>query len=110
MRLAARFAVGADWQSAIVFKPAFLDKPIKPGQRETHLMRHVFDKPGNYALQVKLTSDSDVLDADDARSLVVTVKDTIPVLLVNGKPAADRAALATRRGPPSPMGPGPKGE
>src|SRR5262249_49091530 len=42
-----------------------------------------FPSPGDYAAQVKLDNDS--LEPDDARSAVVTVKNAVPVMLVNGK-------------------------
>lgn len=53
-----------------------------------------FPKAGTYAVQVKLQS-ADKLDVDDSRTVVVTVKDKIPVLLVNGKLAPDRFENAT---------------
>jgi Aerotolerance regulator N-terminal/von Willebrand factor type A domain len=46
-----------------------------------------FPTPGTYVVQVKL--DTDPLELDNVRSLVLTVKETIPVLIVNGKPAPD---------------------
>jgi hypothetical protein len=52
-----------------------------------------FPGPGTYAVQVKL--EADALEQDDTRTVVVTVRDTIPVLLVNGKAAADRYERAT---------------
>src|SRR5205823_5660436 len=52
-----------------------------------------FTSPGEYVVQVK--TDSDALDLDNVRSLVVTVRESVPVLLVNGKPAADRDDQAT---------------
>jgi Mg-chelatase subunit ChlD len=45
-------------------------------------------EPGPHLLQVKL-SDSDDLSADDVRTLAVEVRESIPCLLVNGKPASD---------------------
>src|SRR5262249_18150321 len=64
-----------------------------PGRGEAAVtFRHAFSTPGDYAVQVRLEADD--LGPDDRRSAVVTVKDRIPVLLVNGKPAArvlDRA-------------------
>jgi hypothetical protein len=45
----------------------------------------LFTSPGEFAVQVRIEHDE--LEVDDARSLVVTVKDTVPVMLVNGKPA-----------------------
>lgn len=45
-----------------------------------------FPKAGDYVLQARI--EPDALDLDDTRSLTVTVKDAVPVLLVNGKPTA----------------------
>src|SRR5262249_61950159 len=52
-----------------------------------------FTAPGEYVVQVK--TEGDALDLDNVRSLVVTVRESVPVLLVNGKPAADRDDQAT---------------
>jgi hypothetical protein len=46
-----------------------------------------FRDPGQYVLQVRIGSDD--LRLDDSRSLAVTVRDTIPVVVVNGKPSPD---------------------
>lgn len=54
---------------------------------------HTFLTPGEYVVQVRI--ESDVLDVDNARSLVTTVKESIPILLINGKPSADRDEEAT---------------
>jgi hypothetical protein len=48
---------------------------------------------GEYVVQVRI--ESDALEVDNARSLVTSVKESIPVLLINGKPAADRDSEAT---------------
>jgi hypothetical protein len=48
---------------------------------------YTFTAAGDYAVQVRVAGDA--LEVDDSRSAVVTVKDHIPVLLVNGKPAAE---------------------
>lgn len=66
---------------------------VKAGERATLTFGYKFTKPGTYAIQVRL--DNDDLEPDDLRSVVVPVKDTIPVLLVNGKPAPDRFDQAT---------------
>jgi hypothetical protein len=42
-----------------------------------------FPGPGDYVIQVRL--ENDALDLDDTRSAVVTVRSTLPVMLVNGK-------------------------
>ncbi len=47
-----------------------------------------FTSPGEYVIQVRLGTDdapADDLAPDDVRSAVVTVKDQVPVMLVNGK-------------------------
>jgi len=54
---------------------------------------HKFALPGDYAVQVRLEPDH--LEPDDARTLIVTVKDTLPVMLVNGKPAVEEYDRAT---------------
>jgi hypothetical protein len=55
--------------------------------------KYKFPAPGEYVLQVQVQHDG--LELDDLRSAVVTVKNTIPVLLVNGKPAAELFDRAT---------------
>src|SRR5262245_29992992 len=49
--------------------------------------QHRFREPGDHVLQVRV--DNDLLPPDDARTLAVKVRDTIPVVLVNGQPAVD---------------------
>ncbi len=66
---------------------------LPPNGRKEVFFTHKFATPGTYALQVKLEGDE--LEPDDARAVIVTVKDTIPVLLVNGKAAADPYDRAT---------------
>ncbi|MFN4259910.1 MAG: VWA domain-containing protein [Gemmataceae bacterium] len=67
---------------------------VPPGRHGvTVSFEHKFTTPGDYVLQARL--DGDALELDDQRAVVVTVKDEVPVLLVNGKPAAklyDQAA------------------
>jgi Aerotolerance regulator N-terminal/von Willebrand factor type A domain len=46
-----------------------------------------FREPGQYVIQVRVAEDA--LRLDDTRSLVVHVRDTIPVMVVNGKPSPD---------------------
>jgi hypothetical protein len=46
-----------------------------------------FPAPGEYVVQVQV--ENDALDLDDTRSVVVTVKKDVPVLLVNGKPSGE---------------------
>jgi hypothetical protein len=52
-----------------------------------------FRAPGDYAVQVRL--DHDALDLDDTRTIIIRVKDQVPVMLVNGKPAAELYDQAT---------------
>ena len=59
-----------------------------PGTVKNVTLKYKFPAPGTYVVQVKL--DPDPLELDNVRSLVLTVKETIPVLIVNGKPAPDR--------------------
>lgn len=66
---------------------------IGPGQSTTISFSHKFTIPGEYALQVRLESDR--LEVDDMRTVTVSVKDTVPVLLVNGKPAVEPFQRAT---------------
>jgi hypothetical protein len=67
---------------------------IRAGDRVSVAFKYKFPEPGTYAVQVKLSED--VLELDNVRTVIVTVKDTIPVMIVNGKAAAldryDRAS------------------
>src|SRR5262249_26627493 len=46
-----------------------------------------FREPGDHVLQVRV--DGDLLPLDDSRRLAVKVRDTVPVVSVNGQPAVD---------------------
>ncbi len=52
-----------------------------------------FPAAGTYAVQVRVEEDD--LPADDGRTVIVTVRDNVPTLLVNGKPATDPFKEAT---------------
>src|SRR5262249_48656381 len=52
-----------------------------------------FRLPGDYLVQVRL--EKDALDLDDTRAVMVTAKDNVPVMLVNGKPAVELYDQAT---------------
>ena len=66
-----------------------------------------FPTPGDYVIQVRIDKstpkdndpdagkETDALDLDDLRTIVVTVKKDVPVLLVNGKPSGDPFDQAT---------------
>jgi hypothetical protein len=66
----------------------------KRGQQTVVTFTHKFPSPGDYVVQVQAAHDG--LEVDDVRSAVVTVKDTVPVMLVDGKSNAgqlyDRAS------------------
>lgn len=66
---------------------------VNPGESATVTFPYKFPAAGDYAIQVRL--EGDALELDDVRSAVVTVKDTVPVMLVNGKPAAELYDRAT---------------
>ena len=66
---------------------------LAPGETATAVFSHRFDAPGEYAVQVR--SESDSLELDDVRTAILSVRDSVPVLLVNGKPAAERDEQAT---------------
>jgi len=57
-------------------------KKVTPGPN-TFSFTYKFTAPGDYVLQVRL--DNDALPLDDTRSAVVTVKENVPVMLVDGK-------------------------
>jgi hypothetical protein len=72
-------------------------------------MPYRFTSSGDYVVQVRLGGDA--LELDDVRSATVRVKDEVPVVLVNGKPAVDpwdqgtewlRLALNPFEGRPAP--------
>ncbi len=66
---------------------------IKPADTRKISFRHRFTEPGTYVVQVRV--DEDELPVDDSRSVVLTVRKTIPAMLVNGKPSVDRFETAT---------------
>lgn len=72
---------------------------VRPGDRVAINFGHKFNAAGLHVVQVRLLGDEvgadgasapDSLDADNVRSLVVPVRETVPVMLVNGKSAVDR--------------------
>jgi len=60
---------------------------VAPGTSVAVTIAHTFRELGDVAVQVRL--DNDALPLDDVRSLVVRVRETVPVIVVNGKPAVD---------------------
>lgn len=57
---------------------------LEPGETESILFTHVFDRPGSHVIEARLDDDS--LRADNTAAAAVTVVDRIPVLLVTGDP------------------------
>jgi hypothetical protein len=66
---------------------------LEHGQPTPVSFKYSFPRPGDYVLQVQ--AQHDALELDDQRAAVVTVRDTVPVLLVNGKPATELYDRAT---------------
>ena len=67
---------------------------VEPGSRTITFDKFKgFPTPGTYAVQVRIGEDA--LEQDNSRSVIITVRDTIPILLVNGKASADRFERAT---------------
>ena len=75
---------------------------MQPGESQTQRLgrgpnnvsfKHHFTSPGEYVVQVRL--DGDALDLDDTRSVIVSVRERVPVLLVDGKTAPDPFDRAT---------------
>ncbi|HWG43502.1 MAG TPA: VWA domain-containing protein [Gemmataceae bacterium] len=62
-------------------------KQVKRGEAMPVTFAYKFPAPGDYVLVVQVAHDD--LEVDDMRSAVVTVKNTVPVMLVNGKPAVE---------------------
>jgi hypothetical protein len=72
---------------------------IPAAGQATATFQHRWDAPGNYALEVRLAAD--LLDIDNHRYLALPVKQSLDVLVVDGKPgsgqftgAGDYVALA----------------
>src|SRR5262249_5373367 len=65
---------------------------LQPGPNVVNFS-HKFSVPGDYVLQVRVAND--VLELDDTRSVVLTVKENVPVMPVNGRPAVELYDRAT---------------
>ncbi len=68
-------------------------KQVKHGEATPVAFTYKFPSAGDYVLVVQVAHDD--LEVDDMRSAVVTVKNTVPVMLVNGKPAVEAFDRAT---------------
>jgi hypothetical protein len=67
---------------------------LAPGEKREVPFPVKFTEAGVHVVQVKVEGDS--VPADNVASMVLTVRETIPVLLVNGKQAADPFDTATQ--------------
>jgi hypothetical protein len=65
---------------------------VRAGQQSNVSFTHRFPEAGTYVVQVRIEPDD--LPVDDSRSLVVTVRDRIPVLIVDDSP--DRELIKER--------------
>jgi hypothetical protein len=65
---------------------------LAPGENTLNFP-YKFTAPGEYAVQIRM--ESDALELDDTRSAIIRVKENVPVMLVNGKPAAELYDRAT---------------
>jgi hypothetical protein len=70
----------------------FVSAPAGQPAEPVHF-EYRFPAKGDYVVQVRL--ERDALPLDDVRSAVVSVKDTVPVMLVNGRPEPDPYSTAT---------------
>jgi len=82
---AGRVAPGDEPFAPRVLRQELVDLPA--GGSATLSVPVEFRSPGDFRMEVRL--EPDALEADDRRSLAVTVRETLPVLIVNGRPAAD---------------------
>jgi hypothetical protein len=57
---------------------------LERGKETNHTFAYKFPAPGEYVVQAQVDNDS--LPLDDTRTIVVSVRKELPVLLVNGKP------------------------
>jgi hypothetical protein len=65
--------------------------PLAPGSRQEVTFSSLQRTPGSHAVEVRVeAAAADVLPEDDARYLSVEVSDSVPVLLVDGRPGPTR--------------------
>lgn len=71
---------------------------LEPGESETVKFSHHFKKAGSHVVTARVTIGDDLAD-DDTRSIVLNAVEKLPVLIVDGNPAArflERAASFTQ--------------
>lgn len=66
---------------------------LTPGGEAAVHFAYRFDTPGDHVLEVR--SEGDLLDIDNHRWISVPVRQSIPVLCVDGRPSGERAGGAT---------------
>lgn len=77
--------IGDEQYSAKVIRQELIDLPANA--IATVVSPVEFRSAGEYRFEVRI--EGDVMPADDRRMLSVTARDEVPVLVVNGRPAAD---------------------
>lgn len=66
---------------------------LSPGAEATASFSYRFDTPGDHAIEVR--AEGDALEVDNHRWLAVSVKPSIPVLCINGRPSGEPFGGAT---------------
>jgi hypothetical protein len=93
----------ADWEKNLQTVGETTVAAVGRDERPFAAFTYSFPDPGEYVVRVKVTRSSDkdgnpveeALTVDDVRQAVVAVKKSVPVLLVNGKPAPEAFDRAT---------------
>lgn len=68
-------------------------RPIEPGGTSVALMTLAFSAPGTHVIEARLSGlTPDALTHDDTRFLSIEVRESAPVLLVDGRPGATKLA------------------
>jgi hypothetical protein len=65
---------------------------VSPGETVSVTFSHRFDAAGDYAVEIR--SEADALEIDDSRAIIISVREAVPVLLVDGN--ASRATTYER--------------
>jgi hypothetical protein len=76
---------GRDTTAPVVVQQETVTIPAGGSAAVTFPMQ--FTSAGDYLIQARIATDA--LEADNTRSLIVSVRDALPVLLVNGKPGVE---------------------
>lgn len=95
----ARAAAEANDKPAALAEISEAAVDARRGQHTAVSFVYRFPEPGDYLVQLQVSAQGDNLTLDDTRSAVVRVRNTVPVLIVNGKQAPeafDRASEYVR--------------